>query len=41
LSNELRSDVTIIINNKPIPTMKIAETVQLEPEELNTPQISY
>ena len=36
MSNEFRSDVTIIINNKQIPTLKIAETVQFQPEELNT-----
>ena len=36
MSHELRRDVTIIINNKHIPTLKIAEPVQLQTEELNT-----
>jgi len=36
MSNELRSDVKILINNKHIPTMKIAETVQLQTEELSS-----
>ena len=35
ISNEIRNDITQIISNKLLPTMKIAELVQLQIEDSN------